>query len=223
MTFHPITYTTDLLDHHAVYAYPILFLGAYIEILLPFAFFMPGEVFFFAGGILSAVGKLNIFIVALSLIAGSMLGDISNFFLGRRNAGRLEEYLKRRRFTKRLYLRGQEFFHKHGEGAVFLSRFIGVVAWVVAFFAGASGMKFRRFMLFSPPSVIIAVSIQIGIGYGIGLGYTWLNRLTGGNSWIALVAPILVGLSIILGPILYDWYKRWRNKKPKTHKRSKRT
>jgi len=42
----------------SVYAYPLLFAGSCFEVLVPVAIFAPGELFFYAGGILSAAGSV---------------------------------------------------------------------------------------------------------------------------------------------------------------------
>lgn len=189
------------------YAYPILFAGSCFEVLVPFAIFVPGELFFYAGGMLSAAGFLSIWATIASCVAGGYLGDITSFFIGRRYAARLERALGDWRIFREVFDSGREFMKEHGDRAVFLARFLGPTAWVTPFFAGSSGMTFKRFFIHDLIPPLCTIPLHVGIGYGMGLGISFLGGLGGGDVFL-MFAPVVV---FALGLPLFLMYMHHRN------------
>src|SRR3989344_5670112 len=70
------------LQTHSVLAYPVLFLGSYADTFIGIGFFIYGEIFFIAGSVLAGAGVLDIWLVALALYLGGILGDTSSYFIG---------------------------------------------------------------------------------------------------------------------------------------------
>jgi membrane protein DedA with SNARE-associated domain len=120
----------------SVFAYPLLFAGSCFEVLMLVAIFVPGELFFYAGGILSAAGFLSIWATLAACIAGGYVGDICSFYIGKRYAARMERALESWRIFHDAYDSGREFMTEHGDSAVFLARFLGPAAWVTPFLPG---------------------------------------------------------------------------------------
>jgi membrane-associated protein len=200
----------------SLYAYALLFLGSFCEVFAPVAIFVPGELFFYAGGILSAWGFLSIWATVVVCIAGGYLG--ASFYIGKRYASRMEQALERWPIFRDVYDSGKEFMAVHGDRAVFLARFLGPAAWVTPFFAGSSGMAFKRFLmldLIPPPCTI---SLHVGIGYGIGLGISFLRGFVGNGAFL-IFAPIVV---FALGVPVFLIYMRYRTRKKRFRKRHAR-
>jgi undecaprenyl-diphosphatase len=188
---------------------------------VPFAIFVPGELFFYAGGVLSAAGFLAFWATVVVCIAGGYLGDVCSFYIGKRYAARMEQALEGWRIFhdvyEDVYQSGKEFMDKHGDRAVFLARFLGPAAWVTPFFAGSSGMAFKRFVmldLIPPPCTI---TLHVGIGYGIGLGISSLRGFGGGG--FLIFAPIVV---FAVGLPVFVIYMRRRSLKKRFRKRHAR-
>ncbi len=196
----PIHSLSGFLRHHQLLAYPVLLGGAFVEILVPFAFFVPGEIFFYAAGILGAIGALSLWVASGALIAGGIAGDFANFFLGRRYHREIEARICRVRYLDRVYGRGKRFIAKHGDNSVLFARFLGPAGWVTSFLAGAAGMRPRRFALLEPAPAILAIALNIGIGYALGMGYRFAEKLVHGWATpIAIVmALIVIGIPIWL-------------------------
>src|SRR3990167_6637862 len=70
------------LQTHSVLAYPVLFLGSYADTFIGIGFFIYGEIFFIAGSVLAGAGVLDIWLVALALYLGGILGNSSSYFIG---------------------------------------------------------------------------------------------------------------------------------------------
>ena len=187
------------IQNHPFLSYPSLFGGAFIEILIPFAFVIPGELFFYTAGILGANGVINIWIASGVLILGGMLGDIANFFMGRYWGTPIERALTYFRFTGYVYERGKAFVAKNGKHSVLFARFFGPAGWVTPFLAGSAGMSPRRFLVLEPFPAVGAIAINIGIGYGAGLGYHFAETFA--HEYAPLVGAAL--FILILGvPII---------------------
>jgi membrane protein DedA with SNARE-associated domain len=201
----------------SVYAYLLLFAGSCFEVLVPFAIFVPGEIFFYGGGILSAAGILSIWATIAACVAGGYLGDLSSFYIGKRYAARMEQALEGWRIFHEVYDSGKEFMDEHGDRAVFLARFLGPAAWVTPFFAGASGMPLKRFLMLDVIPPLCTIPLHIGIGYGIGIGISFLGAFGGGGFMIFL--PIVV---FALGVPVFLVYMRHRHLKNRFRKRHAR-
>ena len=207
----------SFLKNLSIYAYILLFVGSYFEVLAPFAIFVPGEIFFYAGGILSATGFLSIWITLGVCVAGGYLGDFSSFYIGKRYAARMERALDGWRIFQEAYDGGKDFMNEHGDGAVFLARFLGPAAWVTPFFAGSSGMPFKRFLMLDLVPPLCTIPLHVGIGYGIGFGISFLHGFGGGG--FLLLVPIVV---FALGVPVFVIYMRHHHLKKRFRKRRPR-
>ncbi len=197
-----------------LYAYVLLFAGCYFEVLVPFDIFVPGEIFFYAGGLLSAAGYLSLWTTIAACVAGGYLGDISSFYIGKRYAARMERSLEGWRIFHEVYDDGKEFMDRHGDWAVFLSRFLGPTAKVTPFFAGASGMVLRHFLLLDLVPPLCTIPLHVGIGYGIGVGVSFLRAFAGDSAFLIYV-PIVV-FAFVLPVFLIYWQRRNRKKRTRT-------
>jgi undecaprenyl-diphosphatase len=131
---------------------------------------------------LSAAGFLSIWATVVVCVAGGYLGDISSFYIGKRYAARIDRALDDWRIFRDVYDSGKEFMDEHGDGAVFLGRFLGPAACVTPFFAGSSGMAFKRFLMLDLIPPLCTIPLHIGIGYGIGVGIAFLRGFSGNVS-----------------------------------------
>lgn len=149
-------------------AYLILFLGAYVETLIGFSFIVFGEVFFLTGSIMAGAGILNIWLVIPCLMLGAALGDSTSYLLGHK-IGVIKK--TKSNFWKNNYQKGTKFFKEHGEKSIFLARFLGPAAWIMPFLAGTYNVKYKQFIKYNIPSVILGVGQFIVVGYFLGSAY----------------------------------------------------
>jgi membrane protein DedA with SNARE-associated domain len=200
------------------YAYPLLFAGSFFEVFAPSAMFVPGEIFFYAGGLLSAAGILSIWVTIVVCIAGGYVGDIASFYIGKRYGARMEQALDDWPIFRDVYESGKEFMNEHGDRAVFLARFLGPAAWVTPFFAASSGMAFKRFLMLDLVPPLCTIPLHIGIGYGIGIGISFLRGFGRGGGFLIFV-PIIV---FALGVPVFVIYMRHRSLKKRFRRRRTR-
>lgn len=162
--------TGTFLAAHTLLSYTVLFLGSYFETLIGVGFFIYGEIFFIPGALLAGAGVLNIWIVALALIAGGVLGDSSSFVLGRRwGTSIFKEHNKI--FNHTNYQKGLDFFAKYGTKAVFFARLLGPVSWITPFLAGTYKVPYQKFILYNIAGVTVGIGQFLVIGYFFGANY----------------------------------------------------
>ena len=165
---------------------------------------------------MSAAGFLSIWLTLIACVAGGYVGDICSFYIGKRYAARMERALESWRIFHDVYDGGREFMVEHGDRAVFLARFLGPAAWVTPFFAGSSGMPFKRFLMLDLIPPLCTISLHVGIGYGIGIAFL---RGFGGSAAVLIFAPIVV---FALGVPVFLVYMRHRHFKKRFRKRHAR-
>lgn len=150
------------------FIYFILFLIVFCETGLVVTPFLPGDSLLFAVGALAATQNfLKIEHIIPLLILAAVMGDSTNFFIGKKWGVRLfqmnimilnPEYLKRT----------EQFFEKRGVWAVSLSRFFPILRTFSPFFAGMSRMNYRKFLFLSFSGSILWVFIFALAGYYFG-------------------------------------------------------
>ncbi|MEM1120254.1 MAG: VTT domain-containing protein, partial [Bacteroidota bacterium] len=156
----------DLVNTYGTYTYAILFMIIFCETGLVFFPFLPGDALLFAAGILAATGALNVLTLAGLLTAAAILGNTSNYFIGR-YASKYFLRIKNRYFQKYL-LDANFFYEKHGGKAIVISRFFPVVRTYVPFVAGVTIMDFRLYSLYNIFGGIFWVALFVFGGYFLG-------------------------------------------------------
>ncbi len=148
--------------------YLILFLIIFCETGLVFMPFLPGDSLLFAVGALAArPGFLEVENIIPLLIIAAILGDSTNYLVGRKLGRSLfdREYW----FLKKKYLSStEEFFEKKGVWAVSLSRFFPLIRTMAPFFAGMSLIRYRKFLALSAAGSVAWVFIFVLAGYYFG-------------------------------------------------------
>ncbi|MEI6058631.1 MAG: DedA family protein, partial [archaeon] len=165
---------TEIFINHNNWAYVILFLGAYFETFFGLGFIIYGELFFLAGAILAGSGALNIYIVFTVAIIGGILGDSTGYWIGKRfGKPFLKKIFKAEKmfFNIKNYNKAKDFFRKHGKKSIFLGRFAGPMSCVFPFLAGSMHIKYKDFLKYNVPAVILGISQFLLVGYIFGYSY----------------------------------------------------
>ena len=109
---------------------------------------IPSEVVIPFSGFLAVSGRFNIWLIILTATLANLAGSIVLFWIGR-SGGRwiLERYGKYVFIHKHDMERGDKWFAKYGNKAVFWSRMLPVVRTFISLPAGVSEINFSRFCL----------------------------------------------------------------------------
>ena len=153
---------------HGWLIYPLLFLIIFCETGLVVTPFLPGDSIIFAAAALCPIGKLNIVLLASILIVAAILGNTTNYFIGRAVSNLLKDKNKLR-FIKRKHIEdAQHFFDKYGKKAIVITRFVPIIRTFTPFVAGAGRMKWRHFAAYNCIGGVLWVAVFSFLGYVFG-------------------------------------------------------
>ncbi|MFD7445513.1 DedA family protein [Streptomyces sp. NPDC059909] len=166
--------------------------GAFIGLLVP------GETIILLASAIANRGDLNPLVLAAVVVAGGMAGDNLGYVLGRRCARRPSARRVGGIRSDRRFGRAQAFLVRHGGAAVFTGRFVGFVRSFLPFAAGASGMPYRRFFLYSTAASLVWGVGNVLLGYFAGAAATELLH-SAGLAGAAALAAVGLALAIVVG------------------------
>ncbi|HEY7670905.1 MAG TPA: VTT domain-containing protein, partial [Gammaproteobacteria bacterium] len=163
--------------------------------------FLPGDSLLFAVGAIAATGQIDVQLVLVLLTAAVILGDNTNYWIGRGVGPRV--FTQHSRFLKHEHLvRTQRFYERHGGKTVVLARFVPIIRTFAPFVAGVGRMRYPRFLAFDVGGGILWVCGFILLGYYFGS-----QPLVKENFGLAIIAVIVLSL---LPPIFEAWRVRAR-------------
>jgi membrane protein DedA with SNARE-associated domain len=166
---------------------------------------LPGETILVLAAIYAAADpSLNIWLVIAAAAIGSIVGDNTGYWIGKRYA-----YALLLRYGKHIGLShprikvGQYLFRHHGSEVVFFGRFVALLRILAAFLAGVNHMPWRSFLVANAAGAVMwAATFGIG-GYFFGLLLLQLRRT------IAMVAFVLaVGAFFAIGYLINRYEKQ---------------
>ncbi|NNU75405.1 VTT domain-containing protein [Clostridium estertheticum] len=161
-------YLILILHQYGILTYVILFLIIFLETGLVVTPFLPGDSMLFAAGALAGLGSMNISTLLVVGYFAALLGDISNYYIGRKigsNILRKQQVL----FIKKEYLKkAQVFYKKHGSSTIILARFVPILRTFAPFVAGISQMSYLKFIPYNMVGDGLWVSLFLGGGYFAG-------------------------------------------------------
>jgi membrane-associated protein len=185
--------------------YVVLFLIIFCETGLVVTPFLPGDSLLFAIGALCASenAAMNIAVIMPLLIVAAVLGDATNYAIGRRIGPRVFSSETSRLLNKKHLLRTQAFYEKYGGKTIIIARFVPIVRTFAPFVAGVGEMRYSRFFNFNVVGAIAWVVLFIPAGYVFGNLEVVKQRFH-----IVIIAIII--LSVM--PAVYEfWKERRRN------------
>ena len=152
---------------YGVWIYALLFLIIFFETGVVVTPFLPGDSLLFATGALAAAGVMDIGLILTLLTAAAIIGDNTNYFIGRAVGPRV--FTEHSRWLKREHLlRTQRFYEVHGGKTVVLARFVPIIRTFAPFVAGVGRMHYPRFLAFDVGGGILWVWSFGLLGYFFG-------------------------------------------------------
>ena len=175
MDFNPIdiilhldVYLDMLVRDYGVWIYAILFLVIFCETGLVVMPFLPGDSLLFIAGAVAAGGGMDPVLLAGLLMLAAILGDSTNYVIGRTAGERLFSNPNSKIFRRDYLQKTHDFYDKHGGKTVTLARFLPILRTFAPFVAGVAKMPYPRFFGFSVLGTILWVGGLVTLGYFFG-------------------------------------------------------
>jgi membrane-associated protein len=197
--------------------------GVWIILLIVFAetglflgFFLPGDSLLFVSGIMYEEiqrGFFDIpFVLIMSIISvAAILGNMVGYYFGQRIGPAMFKWEDRWYFKQRYLQQAKTFYDDHGNGAIFLARFVPFVRTFAPIIAGIVKMEKKKFTAISSISAFVWVFTMMIAGRYLHqiLLKKFQYDITEDLEWIVL---IIIGISVL--PIAFKWLQS-KLKKPK--------
>lgn len=164
---------------NGLWIYGLLFLIVFCETGLVVLPLLPGDSLLFTAGVLAgnANNNLDVAVIILLLIVAALLGDNTNYFIGKFLAKKGEGAKLFGLFTiKKEYIRKtEEFYEKHGTVAIIIARFVPIVRTFAPFVAGVGSMQYSKYITYCVVGAILWVSSLTLAGYFLGSN-PWVQK-----------------------------------------------
>ena len=160
---------------------------------------LPSEIIMAFAGYVVWEGQLTLLGITLAGTLGCLTGSLIAYGIGA-YGGRplLERYGKYVLIRKSELDRGEQWFAKHGESAVFISRLLPVVRTYISFPAGIVRMDVRKFSIYT---FLGSLPFCFAFAYaGVALGPHW-HSITRLSRYFNVA--VIVALAVLVGYLIY--------------------
>jgi membrane-associated protein len=165
---HLDVHLADLVARYGVLIYVILFAIIFCETGLVVTPFLPGDSLLFAAGALAAIGSMDPWVLGIVLIVAAVLGNTSNYWIGRYIGPRVFQWENSRWFNRGALDQAHAFYERYGPAALTIARFMPLVRTFAPFVAGVGSMRHATFQLWSSLGGVLWVTTFIALGYFFG-------------------------------------------------------
>jgi membrane-associated protein len=175
-----------------------LFAIIFTETGLFFGFLLPGDSLLVTAGLLIATRPefsqaLDVRTLGLLLTAAAILGDNTNYWVGRTAGPRIFSREDSFLFKRKHLAQAEEFYARHGAKTVVLARFVPIVRTFAPLVAGAARMPYRTFVTYSVAGGIAWIWSMLLLGFYLG------SRVPGVAKYLELVIIGIIAISVLPG------------------------
>lgn len=196
LILHLDAYLDLLVTNYGPWIYAILFAVIFCETGLVVMPFLPGDSLLFIAGAVAAGGGMDPVLLAGLLMAAAILGDSTNYVIGRTTGERLFRNPNSKIFRRDYLQRTHDFYERHGGKTVTMARFLPILRTFAPFVAGIAHMHYPRFLAFSITGSLLWVGGLVTLGYFFGnvpFIKQHLSLMVVGIIFLSLV-PMILGL-----------------------------
>jgi membrane-associated protein len=190
---HVDRYLEAFVAQYGAWVYALLFLIIFVETGVVVMPFLPGDSLLFIVGAMCGAGLMNLPLVMGLLLAAAILGDQTNYTIGRYFGPRVFQWEESRFFSRRGFDQAHAFYEKYGGITIILARFMPFVRTFVPFVAGVAEMRRSKFTFFNVVGAVIWVVGLLSVGYLFGnlpIVQQHLSKII----WALIIVPGLIAM-----------------------------
>ena len=188
---------------YGTWVYALLFLIIFVETGVVVMPFLPGDSLLFVVGAMCGVGLMDLGLSMALLTAAAILGNQSNYTIGRYFGPRVFQWESSRVFNKAAFDKAHAFYEKYGGITLVAARFMPFLRTFAPFVAGVAQMTRRKFTLYDVGGGVLWVCGVTTIGYLFG-NVPWVKQHLDKIIWAMIFIPGL----IVIGGSLRGRFKR---------------
>lgn len=192
---HVDKYLETFVRGYGLWVYALLFLVIFVETGLVVMPFLPGDSLLFVVGAMCGAGLMSYPLSVALLLAAAVLGNQSNYALGRHFGPRVFKWENSRLFNKAAFDRAHDFYERYGGITLVAARFMPFLRTFAPFVAGVARMTRTRFTFFDVSGGTLWVVGIITIGYFFG-NFPFVKAHLDKIIWAMILIP---GVVIVYG------------------------
>ena len=192
---HVDRYLQSFVANYGAWVYALLFLIIFVETGVVVMPFLPGDSLLFVVGALCGIGLMSYPLSVALLLGAAVLGNQSNYTIGRYFGPRVFQWEDSRFFNKRAFEQAHAFYEKYGGITIVLARFMPFLRTFAPFVAGVAQMTRRKFSFYDVTGGALWVGGVITAGYFFG-SLPWVKENLEKIIWATILIP---GLLVLFG------------------------
>jgi membrane-associated protein len=192
---HVDVHLASFVQAYGQWVYALLFAIIFVETGVVVMPFLPGDSLLFVVGTMCGAGLMDLPMSLGLLTAAAILGNQSNYAIGRHLGPKVFKWESSRWFNKRAFDQAHAFYERYGGITIVLARFMPFVRTFAPFVAGVAQMTRRKFTFYDVTGGTFWVGSLTMAGYLFG-NIPWVKNNLEKFIWAAILLP---GLLVLLG------------------------
>jgi len=178
---------------YGMWVYALLFVIIFVETGLVVMHFLPGDSLLFIVGALCGAELMSYPLAAGLMLAAAILGDQTNFTIGRYFGPKVFQWENSRFFNKNAFNQAHNFYERYGGITIIIARFMPFIRTFAPFVAGVADMNRSKFTMFNVVGGSIWVIGLTAAGYFFG-NLPWVQANLSKIIWALIIIPGLIAI-----------------------------
>jgi membrane-associated protein len=191
---HVDKYLEAFVAQYGLWVYALLFVVIFVETGVVVMPFLPGDSLLFVVGAMCGVGLMNYPLVVGLLFTAAVLGNQTNYTIGRAIGPKVFQWENSRLFNKAAFDQAHAFYERYGGITIVAARFMPFLRTFAPFVAGVAQMTRAKFTFFDVVGGALWVGGIVTVGYFFG-NIPWVKLHLDKIIWAMIFVPgLLVGV-----------------------------
>ena len=192
---HVDRHLTDFVLAYGGWVYALLFVIVFVETGVVVMPFLPGDSLLFVVGALCGLGLMSLPLAMALLVTAAVLGNQTNYSIGRRVGPRVFSWPQSRWFNRAAFDHMHAFYERYGGVTIVLARFMPFLRTFAPFVAGVAQMTRSKFTFYDVTGGVLWVCSLTLAGYVVG-NVPWVKANLGTIIWLMIGVP---GVLVLFG------------------------
>ena len=190
---HVDVHLANFVAAYGMWVYALLFAIIFVETGVVVMPFLPGDSLLFVVGAMCGAGLMSLPLSIGLLTAAAILGNQSNYAIGRYFGPKVFHWEDSKFFNKKAFTQAHEFYERYGGITIVLARFMPFLRTFAPFVAGVAQMTRRKFTFFDVTGGTLWVASVTLAGYIFGSN-AWVKENLDKIIWAMILIPGVIAI-----------------------------